>query len=444
MKTVTFGKGGVHPPEQKHLSSEKAIVSVPLPEELTIPLNQHLGRPAICQVKLRDNVTAGQRIGEADGFISAHVHSPVSGTVKKVEKRLSPMGSMETSVVIQVDAEQTETDLEHFRKVCVKDPVALAPQDLLKRISDAGVVGQGGATFPTHVKLSPPEDKQIDLLIVNGAECEPYLTADHRLMLESPEALLSGIQIVMHVLGVQQAFIGIEANKRDALNNLRKLSEASNLPINVMALKTRYPQGGEKQLIQAVCGRKVPSGKLPFEIGVVVQNVGTMVSIHEAVVYGKPVIDRVTTVTGQVNQPGNFRVPIGMSFNHLIAAAGGFREPESIGAVINGGPMMGKTVRCMDVPVVKGTSGILVFSRDEMPLREEGPCIRCGRCVDACAMGLVPTALADAARLGQPERLTDVMDCMECGSCAYVCPTNRHLVHWIRTGKAVLRNAKRS
>ncbi len=444
MKTVTFKKGGVHPPEQKYLSSGNSIVAVPLPDELAIPLNQHLGRPALPLVKARDNVTAGQRIGEADGFISAHVHSPVSGTVRKIEKRLSPMGSMEATVVIQVDQEQTKTDLEQFLKTRIDDPMALDSKDLLNQIADAGVVGQGGATFPTHVKLSPPDDKLIDLLIINGAECEPYLTADHRLMLEAPEALLSGIRIVMHILGVQRAIIGIEANKPDALSNLRKLTEGSNFPINVIALKTRYPQGGEKQLVQAVCGRKVPSGKLPFEIGVVVQNVGTMISIHEAVVYGKPVIDRITTVTGQVNRPGNFRVPIGISFSHLIEAAGGFREPESIGAVINGGPMMGKTIRCMDVPVVKGTSGILVFSRDEMPLREEGPCIRCGRCVDTCPMGLLPTALADAARFRQPERLTDVMDCMECGSCAYVCPTNRRLVHWIRIGKAVFRNEKRS
>jgi len=443
MRAATFSRGGVHPAERK-LSASRAIQPVTLPAELAVPLNQHLGRPATCLVKAKDAVTAGQRIGEADGLISAHVHSPVTGVVKKVESRLSPLGTTEQTVVIEVDKDRTGHDLAAFDEVRAADPLSLSSAELLEKIRAAGVVGQGGATFPTHVKLSPPPGKAIDLLIVNGAECEPFLTADHRLMLEEPDRLISGIRIVMKILAVERAVIGIEANKPDAIETLSRILETMDGRIAVQPLKTRYPQGGEKQLIEAVCGRRVPSGKLPFEVGVVVQNVGTLVSIHDAVVHDRPVLDRVTTVTGAVKAPGNFRVPLGTPFAHLIDAAGGFIQAETVGAVINGGPMMGKSVRNLDVPVVKGTSGVLVLSRDMLSVEPEGPCIRCGRCIDACAMGLMPTALAHAAKWKQVDALRDVMDCMECGSCSYVCPTRRRLVHWIRIGKAVFRNAKRS
>ena len=446
MKTVTFRIGGIHPDDRKALSVHREIAPIPLPEEVAVPLNQHLGKPATCLVKPRDEVYAGQRIGDADGFISANVHSPVSGTVRKIERRMSALGTMEDMVLITVDADKTAVDMARFREMKVSEPLKMAPNDLLDVIQDAGIVGQGGATFPTHVKLSPPPDRNMDLVIVNAAECEPYLTADHQLMLESPDAMLMGTRIVMRVLQVEKAVIGVEVNKSDAISLLKeRIRETGSTGISVVPLKTRYPQGGEKQLIQAICGREIPSGKLPFDVGVMVQNVGTMVSIQEAVAHGKPLIDRITTITGYVNRPGNYRIPVGVSFEHAICSgADGFPEPEQVGAVINGGPMMGKSIRQLDVPVVKGTSGILVFSDSQIDAQPEGPCIRCGRCVDACAMGLMPTELAIAAQQKKTELLTDAMDCIECGSCSYVCPTGRQLVHWIRVGKAIFRNARRS
>lgn len=446
MKTLTFDIGGIHPPEKKAASEHQPIRPIQLPEEMVVSLNQHLGKTTAALVTAKDDVTVGMRIGEADGFISAHVHSPVSGTVKKVEKRMSATGLMEDVVVITVDTEKTAEDYRQFETVRVGNPLELERAELLDRIKEAGLVGQGGATFPTNVKLSPPPDKQMDLVIVNGAECEPFLTADHQLMLEEAEGVLTGTRIAMHVLGVDKGIIGIEVNKPDAIKIMNEAIRKSGATgIAVAPLKTQYPQGGEKQLIQAVCGREVPSGKLPFDVGVLVQNVGTMFSIFEAVVFGKPLIERVTTITGDVKRPGNYRLPLGVSFAYAIEeGAHGFADPEHVGAVINGGPMMGKSVRQLDVPVVKGTSGILIFRDDEVHECEEGPCIRCGRCVDACAMGLMPTELAIAAQMREAAMLKDAMDCMECGSCSYVCPTNRQLVHWIRVGKAIFRNARRS
>jgi len=445
MKTMTFKIGGIHPDDRKQLSVHREIAPVPLPDEVVVPLNQHLGKPATCLVNPKDEVTAGQLIGEADGFISANVHSPVSGTVKKVERRMSALGTMENMVLITVDRDKTDEDLARFQDVQVEHPLELAPEKLLAAIKDAGIVGQGGATFPTHVKLSPPPDRNIDLVVVNAAECEPYLTADHQLMLEAPDAMLLGTRIVMRILGVDQGIIGIEVNKPDAIELLQqRIQETGATGISVVPLKTRYPQGGEKQLIQAVCGREVPSGKLPFDVGVMVQNVGTVVSIQEAVVHGKPLIDRITTITGFVNRPGNYRISMGVPFAHAIqTGADGFPDPKRLAAVINGGPMMGKSIRQLDVPVIKGTSGILVLSDGDVDVRPEGPCIRCGRCVDACAMGLMPTELAVSAQQKNAAGLKDAMDCIECGSCSYVCPTGRELVHWIRIGKAVFRNARR-
>lgn len=446
MKAVTFKVGGIHPDDQKKLSALREITPIALPDELAVPLNQHLGKPATSLVKPNDEVTAGQQIGEADGFISAHVHSPVSGVVKKVERRMSALGTVENMVLITVDREKTEADLKAFEEIKQTDPLSCDPKELLDMIKNAGIVGQGGATFPTHVKLAPPPDKNIDLVVINAAECEPYLTADHQLMLEKPDEMLMGTRIVMHILGVTKGIIGVEVNKPDAIALLEKrIRETGAEGIVVAPLKTRYPQGGEKQLIQAVCGREVPSGKLPFDVGVMVQNVGTVVSIQEAVVHGKPLIDRITTITGYVNRPGNYRIPTGMPFEHAInEGADGFPKSDQVGAVINGGPMMGKSVRQLDVPVVKGTSGILVFSADQVDAQPEGPCIRCGRCVDACAMGLMPTELAIAAQQKNPDGLADAMDCIECGSCSYVCPTGRQLVQWIRVGKTIFRNARRS
>ena len=320
------------------------------------------------------------------------------------------------------------------------------PKQIVGKILEYGVVGMGGATFPANVKLSPPPDKRIDTILINAAECEPYLTADHQLMLERPEDILKGILIIQRALNVENTWIGIETNKPDAIQKLQKLIDEGSYPgIKVAPLKTKYPQGGEKQLIAAVTGREVPSGKLPFEVGCLVQNAGTAAAMFEAVCLDKPLIERIITVTGFVKSPGNFRIPLGIPFSYVIEkGAGGFIDPDRVMTVINGGPMMGKTVRTLDVSTMKGTSGILVLSDTEYKYQDEGPCIRCGRCVDGCPMGLMPTKLAVSAEYNRIQDLDTVMDCIECGTCSYVCPTQRQLVHWIRLGKTIFRNAPRS
>jgi len=442
---LTFNRGGVHPPEHKELSSHKAIVTLPPPAEVVVHMNQHLGRPAKVLVKVKDEVKVGDLLGQAEGMISAVVHSPVSGTVKKIERRMSASGASETAVVIEVSAEQSLEDDKAFQQVRTLDLDAMTPSELLAAVKEAGIVGKGGATFPTHVKLTPPADKPVDTLLLNGAECEPFLTADHQLMLEQPDAVLRGAQVFQKILNVASVIIGIEANKPDAIKLLQERIEALKLSgFSVAPVQTRYPQGGEKQLIWAVLERSVPSGKLPFEVGVVVQNIATAYAAYEAVFQGKPVYERVVTVTGYVKSPGNFRLRMGTSFQEAIAAAGGFTDEARVRAVIHGGPMMGKSIRDLDVTVMKGTSGIVVLSEGDFFYEKEGPCIRCGRCIAVCPMGLMPTELAVSAQFELAEQLTDALDCMECGCCSYICPTRRKLVHWIRMGKTVYRNHQRS
>lgn len=447
MAILTFKSGGVHPEEHKNLSVRKSIQAMALPLELVIHMNQHLGKPAKVLVQVKDEIKVGDVLGEADGLISAHVHSPVSGVVKKIEKRLSAVGTQDIAVVIETDSEKTIADLKAFQQARDIDLEKISPADLVEQLKAAGLVGLGGATFPAHVKLVPPKDKKVDTLIINGAECEPFLTADHQLMLEHADGVLKGALAFQRILGVQTVHIAIEENKPDAVSLMTERIQALGLGVKgfrIAELKTRYPQGGEKQLIWAILKREVPSGKLPFEAGVVVQNVGTAFAAYEAIWFGKPVLDRVVTVTGYVNTPGNFRARLGTSFREIIAAAGGMQDESKTRVVINGGPMMGKTVRELEVTSMKGTSGIVVLSQDDIEYEKEGPCIRCGRCVSVCPMGLVPTELASSAQFNQPERLSDSLDCMECGCCSYICPTRRNLVHWIRIGKVMFRNHQRS
>ncbi|MDX1764714.1 MAG: electron transport complex subunit RsxC, partial [bacterium] len=343
-----------------------------------------------------------------------------------------PMGRDVPSVVIESDGEDRWFDglaeVENFQD--------LSPDDLKARIVEAGIVGMGGATFPTHVKLSPPTEKPIDTVIINGVECEPYLTADHRLMVERPEEIIGGLEIFMQILGVSAGAIGIEQNKPDAIEIMTKLT-AHRKDITVVPLKVKYPQGAEKQLIKAILNREVPSGGLPMDVGVVVQNVGTTAAVFKAVRFGMPVIDRITTVTGPgIKIPKNLRIRIGTPFSEIIEFCGGLKG--KTGKVISGGPMMGMTQYSLDVPVIKGTSGILIFRDGDLKLRESNACIRCGKCLEICPMGINPSLLGVCVEAGAMDELEGAraLDCMECGSCAFVCPAARPLVHLLRYGKA--------
>lgn len=428
----TFKIGGVHPPENK-LSAGEAIVTLPLPEQVIIPLSQHIGAPAVPTVKKGDHVKAGQVIGQAAGFISANIHSSVSGTVVNIEAVTDASGYPRPSVIIQVEGDEWEESI--LQEAEKKQPSDYTKEEIIKAINAAGIVGMGGATFPTQVKLSPPPGNKAEVLIVNGVECEPYLTADHRLMLEHGEELMTGIQLIKRALGVERAVIGIENNKPDAITHLKQL--AAGIPgVEVCPLKVKYPQGGEKQLIKAVTGKSVPSGGLPIAVGAVVQNVGTVYAVYEAVMKHKPLVERVVTVTGKsVKKPGNYLCRIGTPIARLIEAAGGM--PEDTGKVISGGPMMGKAVTSTDIAVTKGTSGVLLMPESESRRLPYRNCIRCGKCVDVCPMGLEPYHLMLLAGENMLEALEEehVMDCIECGSCMYTCPAHRPLLDLIRLGK---------
>lgn len=425
--------GGIHPDDAK-LSAGSPIRQLPIPKEVKVPLGQHIGAPAQPVVAVGDVVKVGQLLAQATGFVSANVHSPVSGKVKKIEDFTDANGYAKRGITIAVDGDEWVDTID--RSPEVRREVAMAPADIIKRIQEMGIVGMGGATFPAHVKLSLPPGKKCDALIINGVECEPYLTSDHRLMLEHGEEVLVGVKILMSALGVHKAYIGIENNKPDAIANLTELAKGFE-GIVVQPLKLRYPQGGEKQLIDALIGRQVPSGRLPIDVGAVVQNVGTAFAIYEAVQKNKPLIERVVCVTGKtLSQPGNFLVRIGTPVESLIEAAGGM--PDDCGKVIGGGPMMGRAYTRLDVPVVKGTSGITLLSVADARRKPVLSCIRCAKCVGVCPMGLEPYLLLS---LGKAARLDDlraerVMDCIECGSCVFTCPSNRPLLDYIRLGKS--------
>lgn len=433
MGLKTFKVGGIHPPENK-LAKDSPIEELGLPEKVSIPLSQHLGAPAIPVVQKGDKVKVGTRIAKSGGFISADIHSSVSGTVLKIDAIHDPSGYPKQAVMIKVEGDEWEPSIDRSPELIREIP--LSPQEIIARQQEAGIVGLGGATFPTHVKYMLPEGKTADTLIVNAVECEPYLSADHRIMLEKADEILVGIEIMKKALGVKRALIGIENNKADAIELLQR--KAGDHPgISVVALAVKYPQGAEKQLIKALVGREVPSGRLPLDVGCVVNNVGTALSIYEAVQKNQPLIRRVVTVAGKkLQRSANFLVRIGTPFSMLIDAVGGM--PEGTTKIISGGPMMGKAVGYTDIPVTKGTSGILLLDQKDARRRECRECLRCGKCVEVCPMGIEPYLLE---KLAEHSRFEDceahhILDCIECGSCSFICPASRPILDLIRLGKA--------
>jgi Na+-translocating ferredoxin:NAD+ oxidoreductase subunit C len=430
--------GGVHPAGNKNLSAHKPTVPAAIPKRVVIPLSQHIGAPTKPLVVIGQEVKKGEKIGETTGFVSAPVHSSISGKVVA-------LGSFPHSLGVNIPAVVIESDGKDEWVAGLKensDYNLLSPDELKKIVQDAGIVGMGGATFPTHVKLSPPKEKPIDVVILNGAECEPYLTSDHRLMLERPKEIINGLKILMRILGVQKGYIGIENNKPDAIETMTKAA-AGSPEIKVWPVKVKYPQGAEKMLIKAIAGRTVPAGSLPMDVGVVVQNVGTAEAIYNAVRYGRPLIERYVTVTGRgVKEPKNFVVRIGTPFSQIIEEAGGLTDEAA--KVIAGGPMMGMSQYTLDVPVIKGTSGITVLPKNEVSTKPYGPCIRCGRCIDACPMKLQPSYLGLYIEKGHYEdaKAYNLMDCFECGSCTFVCPANRPMVQWVKKAKKELAKKK--
>ncbi|MCK9523010.1 MAG: electron transport complex subunit RsxC [Proteobacteria bacterium] len=437
MSILTF-RGGIHPRYNKERTAALATKPLAAPDELVLPLSQHIGAPAVATVSVGDTVLRGQTIAQPGGFVSAAIHAPVSGTVSAIEPRPTGNGTLGDAIVLANDHQDTETSYSGLGEDWAQADAATL-RDMVAR---AGIVGLGGAAFPSHVKLAPPPDRTIDTVIINGAECEPWLTADHRLMLESATAVVSGLRIIQHILGAPNGVIGIEANKPDAL---RAISQAATgTPIRVVSLAVKYPQGGEKQLISACLKRRVPQGKLPMDVGVVVHNTGTAAAIHRAVVDGRPLLERIVTVTGTaVSQPANYWVRLGTPVAHVLQHCQ--TELTPAGKLILGGPMMGIAQKHADIPVVKSTSGILVLQPKDATTRPASPCIRCGRCVDACPMFLVPQELGAFARLRMiPEaRAAAALDCMECGSCAHACPAHIPLVQLIRLAKADIHAAAR-
>lgn len=429
----TFPIGGIHPSDCKEYSKEAAIERFPIPEVVTIPLSQHIGAPAVACVSKGDRVVVGQVIATAGGFVSSPIHSSVSGVVKSVDMAIDAQGNPKPSITIAVEGDEWQTSVDLSPEL-VKS-INLSPKEIVEKIAKMGVVGMGGATFPTHVKLSIPEGKKAECLIINAVECEPYLTADYRVMLEQGEKLLAGARILAKAIGVDKIYVGIENNKPDAIAHLEKLAGAY-LEVEIVPLKMRYPQGGEKQLIAAITGREVPGGKLPIDVGAVVQNVGTALAVYEAVAKNKPLVERVVTVTGStLKEPKNLLVRIGTPISALIDYCGGM---ENVGKVIAGGPMMGRAVSNLEAPVTKGTSGVLLMPTEESLRHREGDCIRCAKCVDACPMGLEPYLLSQLTQRGDYDELERhwMADCIECGCCTFSCPSYLPLLDWVRIGKA--------
>ncbi len=430
-KTATFERG-IHPKYHKELAAGKSVTQAHLPQRIVVPLSQHIGAPAKPEVNIGDEVKRGQVIGTTTGFVSSPVHSSISGKVTAISDFPTSVGRMVQSIVIESDGKDESVSFKEHPEY-----MNLSADEIKAMIKDAGIVGMGGAAFPTNVKLSPPKEKTIDTVIINGAECEPYLTADHRLMVEHPREVVEGLKIIMKSLGVKEGHIGIEENKPDAIEAMK--SAVSGEPdIKIWSLEIKYPQGAEKMLIKAIKGREVPSKGLPMDVGVVVQNVGTALAVYEAVRFGKPLIERVVTVTGNgIKEPKNMMVRIGTLMSDVIEQCGGLVD----GAVkvISGGPMMGFAQWTLDVPVVKGTSGILVLAEDEYVSSDQySACIRCGSCIDVCPMGLNPSILSIYSEKGfyEDAKANNLFDCFECGSCAYVCPAKRPMVQFIRLAKS--------
>jgi Na+-translocating ferredoxin:NAD+ oxidoreductase subunit C len=425
--------GGINIPHYKSFTEHKAIKEASLPEELIIPLLQHTGAPNEPLVKVGDKVKAGQKIGATDKFLSAPVHASLSGTVTAIEPRLYLTGQMVESIVIAVDKNQDKLDLID------NDLDKVTKEDVINAVKEAGIVGMGGAAFPTSVKLNPPPDKHVDALIINGCECEPFLTCDHRLMLEKPSELLQGIKLLMKMLSVEKAFVCIEDNKDDAIEAVRQQNDDPRIVL--LRMPTKYPQGSEKHLVKAAIDREIPSGGLPFDVGALIQNVGTCVAIYEAVKFGKPLIERVVAVTGQnLKDPQNLMVKIGTPLSHLINECGGIVEEPA--KVVIGGPMTGRAQENLDVPVVKGTTGVIVLPPD-MTLEDMdySDCVRCCKCVEHCPMLLYPNQISIYCEAGMVELATEwnTMDCIECGICAYVCPSKRPITQLVQRTKPLIR-----
>lgn len=449
MKLRTFTIGGIHPAENK-LTASSPIIGMELPREAVIPFAQHIGAPAACLLKKGDTVRRGDLIASASGFVSANVHSPISGTVAKIDKGTTAAGYRTDTITIvasdadhEADSASVSIPAQILRNEAQLE--ALTPEEIVAIVHEAGIVGLGGATFPTKVKLSPPPGMTADILIINAVECEPFLTNDHALMLEAPTEIISGVRMLMKATKVDKAVIAIEANKPDAIALLTDVAAKIDGRIEVMPLKVKYPQGGEKQLIEAVTGREVPSGALPIAAGAIVQNVATAYAVWRAAALGEPLIDRVITITGpELRKPGNYRVALGTPLRMLIEMAGGI--PENTGKVILGGPMMGKAIVKLDAPTMKGVSGLLILPMEQARRPKTEPCIRCGECVTACPMGLEPYLIATLSRFSRWEdaEAEKIMNCIECGSCSFACPSSRPILDFIRLGKSTVGAAIRA
>lgn len=430
----TFRIGGVHPHDNKQYSAHQPITECPLPQKAIIPLVQHIGAPAQPVVEKGQKVKVGELIAKAGGFVSANIHSPFSGTITKIDSTLDAWGMRMPAIFMDVEGDEWLDNID--RTPALVRECQLEGKAIVDKIAEAGIVGLGGACFPTHVKLLPPPGKKAEVLIVNGVECEPYLTCDHQLMLEHGEEIIVGIQILIRALNIQKAIIGIEKNKPDAIKHMQDLASKV-LGVEVKPLKLKYPQGGEKQLIDACIGRQVPSGALPIEVGAVVDNVATIYAVYEAVQKNKPLISRVMTVTGKsMTKPGNYSVRFGTPLSDVVALAGGV--PEDTGKIIGGGPMMGRAMNNINMPANKRVSGLLFMPESESLRVEPENCIRCGKCVSACPMGLEPYLLSKQAQLQMWDEMEhhSVMDCIECGCCLYTCPSHQPLLDYIRMGKA--------
>jgi len=431
---LTFPKGGVHPPESKALTQKLAVETMPLPDELELILGQHIGAPCSPIVKKREEVAEGALVAEVKRGLGVPLHAPATGSIKALGTSAHPIRVSVPSITIKVDPEAQSTPWQS-----VQDWQNQSAEELLQAVHKAGIVGIGGAGFPTHVKLKPPADTAVDTLLLNGAECEPYITADHRMMLEKSAEIVEGARILLKILGITSCAIGIEDNKPDAIAAMQAALEAAptdGLDIRVLALRVKYPQGSEKQLIQAITGRKVPAMALPSAVGVVVHNVSTTKAVYDAVVLGKPLIDKVITVSGLgIKRPANLLVKIGTRVSDIVEYCGG--TTADLARVVLGGPMMGFAVSTLDIPITKTTSSILFLSEDEIDTRPHSNCIRCGWCLEACPMGLEPKEVGiyvEANRAEDTEQF-GIFDCFECGSCAYVCPAKRPLVQFVRLAK---------
>jgi len=430
--------GGVHPKYEKDGTKGKPIEVMPSPDFACVFMSQHIGAPCKPTVAVGDRVLAGQKVGDTEAFVSAPVHSPVSGEVVEIAPKPHPFGAGVLAVVVKSDGK----DGIHPSAKARKNSEKLSREEIVGVIREAGIVGMGGAMFPTHVKIAPPADKKVDVLVVNGAECEPYLTCDHRLLLEKPEKILSGMSYVMKALGVDKAVVGIEENKRDGIERLR--SENDNSNIEIVSLPIKYPQGAEKVLVKVLTGREIPAGKLPLDSGVVVENVGTLAAIHDAVAEGKPLIERVLTCAGSgVAEPKNVSVKVGTRLLDIISFCGGYKGAP--GKLFVGGPMMGIAQPTEEAATIKGNNGLIAFAEGTFEDPEEGPCIHCGRCTDSCPYTLTPYHLANLTDAGKFEdaEAWGILDCMECGCCSFVCPAKRFLVQRLKYGKMKVLESKR-